>query len=139
MAKSIQIVKVDNYESPKCDLSNEEFEQYLNEREQLYDDLEYLCFHFAKLRKYEDDHNIRWNEDKATVAKVFCLALQMTSAAGKSNPLSEMRYEKLDNGDEVVISVLADGDDEWYRCHVSGDSGIAMIKDMVNQFVRKAW
>lgn len=132
-------VVITDYEPPKCDLNEEEMKVYLDEREQLYDDLKYLCYHFAKLRKYEDDHNIHWEENKATVAKVFCLALQMTSAAGKSNPLVDMRYERNEHGDEIVTPILADGNEDWYKCHVTGDSGVAMIMDMVNQFVRKAW
>lgn len=139
MSDVVVIREVTGYEPPKCDLNDAEMKRYLDEREQLYDDLDCLCYHFAQLRKYEDDHNIRWEENKATVAKVFCLALQMTSAAGTGNPLMEMHYGRNDRNDEIVTPILADGNADWYECHVTGDSGIAMIMDMVNQFVRKAW
>lgn len=136
--KDIQIVDVTGFKLPKCDLTEEEFEQYCKRNAELQLRFYELCEDMDELRSFEEEHHIRWKEDKAKVADAFCLALQMTDNAGKSNHVSRMNYRKLDNGDEIVVPVLADGE-EWYTCHVSGDSGTAMIIDMASQFVRKAW
>ena len=139
MSNIVVIREVTGYESPKCDLSEKEMEMYKAMKRDIYARFKELCADVDDIRSYEEEHHIQCEEKKQMVADAFCLALQMTSAAGSSNHVSEMRYEKLDNGDEIVTPVLADGNDEWYKCHVTGDSGIAMIMDMVNQFVRKAW
>ena len=93
----------------------------------------------AARRAYEEEHNIRWHEDREMVAKVFGLLLQMTSNGGRGNFIKEMIFEKRDNGDEIVYPLLSNGSTNWYKINVTGDSGTAMIIDMTNQFVRKAW
>lgn len=92
------------------------------------------------LRQFESDKEIYFEENKQDVADAFCYLLQMTRSGGCSNFVREMRYEIDDNGyKETVTPILADGNSNWYTAYVTGDSGIAMISDITNQFVRKAW
>lgn len=135
----IKVIEIKEFESKKCDLTEEEMKLYHKAKFQVESVFLNLCKEMDALRSYEEEHNIRWEESKEMVAMAFCLALQMTNNAGKCNHVSEMKYTKLENGDEVVIPILEDGTDDWYVCHVTGDSGTAMLIDMVNQFVRKAW
>ena len=132
-------ITITPYKETKCDLSKEQMEIYTEARDNFYESLHKTYEVLDKLRTFEEDHNIRWEEDKEEVAKAFCMLLQMTSAAGKSNHVREMVYEKTERGDEIVYPILADGTCDWYTAYVSGDSGIAMIMDITNQFVRKAW
>ena len=91
------------------------------------------------LRQFEEDNKIYFEENKQAVADAFCYLLQMTRSGGTSNFVKEMRYEIDERHNETVTPILADGNSNWYTAYVSGDSGIAMIKDITNQFVRKAW
>ena len=82
-------------------------------------------------------------ENKQEICNAFLECLKLTSAAGSpdNNPVVELRYIKLPNGEEIVRPIFKDGNGEngWYDVNVSGDSGIAIIMDLVKQFVRKVW
>ena len=77
-------------------------------------------------------------EDKQAICDAFLNTLLLTRAAGEGNPVKELRYipEK-----EIVRPVFEDGsgEDGWYDVHVACDSGIAIIMDLVSQFVRVVW
>ena len=78
-------------------------------------------------------------ENKQAICDAFLKTLLLTRAAGYGgNPLKELRYipEK-----EIVRPVFEDGsgEDGWYDVHVACDSGIAIIMDLVSQFVRVVW
>ena len=80
-------------------------------------------------------------EDKKAICDAFCEVLRMTTQLGypDGNPLKELRYIKLDDYTEIVRPVFEDGTGEngWYDVNVSGDSGIAVIEDIVKRFVRR--
>lgn len=82
-------------------------------------------------------------ENKQEICNAFLKCLQLTRAAGSvtNNPVVELRYMELENGDEIVRPIFADGVGEngWYDVNVTCDSGIAIIMDLVKQFVRKVW
>ena len=86
-------------------------------------------------------------EDKQAICNAFCETLRLTSAAGSpnNNPLIELRYMTAEEGgrfDETVRPIFENHCGEalkYYDINVSCDSGIAMIMDIVNQFVRKMW
>lgn len=85
-------------------------------------------------------------EDKQAICNAFCETLRLTSAAGSpiNNPLVELRYMTKEEGgrfDETVRPIFKNGCGEngWYDINVSCDSGIAVIMDIMNQFVRKMW
>lgn len=82
-------------------------------------------------------------ENKQEFCNKLCEALMETSAAGSptNNPLVELRYMQLENGDEIVRPIFANGIGEngWYDVNVTGDSCIAMFMDIDRQFVRKMW
>lgn len=84
-------------------------------------------------------------EDKQAICNAMLEALKLTSAAGSptNNPVVELRYLPEGNGryTEAVRPVFADGNGEngWYDINVSCDSGIAVIMDIVNQFVKSVW
>ena len=86
-------------------------------------------------------------EDKQKICDLLCETLRATSNAGDplGNPLVELRYIK-DPPDkpefkEIVRPIFADGTGEngWYDVNVSWDSGTAMIRDIVKQFVSSVW
>jgi hypothetical protein len=80
------------------------------------------------------------HEDKQAICDAFCATLRLTNNAGhpEGNPLKELKYipER-----EIVRPIFEDGtgSDGWYDCYVGGDSGTAMITDIVRQFVQKVW
>lgn len=80
-------------------------------------------------------------EDKKAICDAFCEVLRMTSLLGypDNNPLTELRYIRTEDGDEIVRPIFANGTGEngWYDVNVSGDSGTALIQDIVNNFVRR--
>lgn len=82
-------------------------------------------------------------EDKQKICDAFCETLRLTSNAGSpyNNPLRELRYIKLENGDEIVRPIFENGsgEDGYYDVSVSWDSGTAMIYDIVRNFVQKVW
>lgn len=80
-------------------------------------------------------------EDKQAVCTAMCKALQETVAAGSGNRLVELRYIPRLNGMEIVRPIFEDGcgEDGYYDINVSCDSGIAIIEDIVRQFVRRVW
>lgn len=132
-------IRVIKYEPEKCDLSGKEMEEYNAWKKEFNKRFFDLCDELNRLRTFENEHHIRWNENKQMIADAYCILLQMTDNAGKGNHVAKMQYEKLPNGDEIVYPILANGNSNWYTAHVSGDSGTATIVDITNQFVRKAW
>jgi hypothetical protein len=86
-------------------------------------------------------------EDKQKICNAFCETLRLTRAAGSptNNPLIELKYITKEEGgrfDETVRPIFADHCGEamkYYDVNVSGDSGIGMIIDIMNQFVTKVW
>ena len=80
-------------------------------------------------------------ENKQEICNAFLECLKLTSAAGTGNPVVELQYMELENGDEIVRPIFADGTGKngWYDVNVTCDSGIAIIMDLVKQFVRKVW
>lgn len=82
-------------------------------------------------------------EDKQAICDAFCNTLRMTSALGHpfGNPLVELKYLPNGNGmySEVVRPVFEDGtgNDGRYDVNVSMDSGVAMIMDVVRQFISR--
>lgn len=80
-------------------------------------------------------------ENKQQICNAICQALRKTDAAGNNNALAELRYIRKSNGDEIVRPVFENGtgEDGYYDINISGDSGIAIFMDVVNQFVRKVW
>ena len=85
-------------------------------------------------------------EDKQKICDAMCETLRLTSAAGHpmNNPLVELRYMTKEEGgkySETVRPIFEDGNGNngYYDINVSMDSGIAIIMDIVNQFVKKMW
>lgn len=86
-------------------------------------------------------------ENKQAICDALCEALRLTSAAGhpEGNPLIELRYITKEEGgrfEETVRPIFEDHCGEalkYYDVNVSMDSGIAMIKDIMNQFVNRMW
>ena len=83
------------------------------------------------------------NENKQLICSAICNALRTTNAAGSpdNNPLVEIQYIQLDNGDEIARPIFADGSgqNEYYDVNISGDSGIGIWLDITEQFVRRMW
>ena len=93
------------------------------------------------------ENYIRFEEDKQKICDALCETLRLTSSAGhpQCNPLIELRYMTREEGgrfDETVRPIFEDHCGEnigYYDVNVSCDSGIAMIIDIVNQFVKTMW
>ena len=87
--------------------------------------------------------NLYEREDKQKVCDGFLKALQLTRSAGTEgcNPLVELQYIQYPDGEERVRPIFEDGTgkDGYYDVDVTCDSGIAMIMDITNQFIRKMW
>ena len=87
-----------------------------------------------------------WEENKQVILDKLCEAFRMTRHFGypEGNPLKEIRYEKY-GYDEYAVPIFDDGSGEpneyypkgYYAVNITGDSGIAIIEDVVKQFVRK--
>jgi len=80
-------------------------------------------------------------ENKQAIMDKLCEAIRLTAAGGNqwgNNALAELKYIP---DREVVKPVFEDGAgaDGYYEVNVACDSGIAMIMDVVNQFVKKMW
>lgn len=91
---------------------------------------------------------ITMKENKQEICDKLLEALRATSAAGaiENNDLVELRYIKEENGDEIVRPIFRDGAGKphskyggYYDVNVTGDSGIAVIMDVVKQFVCHMW
>lgn len=86
---------------------------------------------------------MRKPENKQAICDAFLKTLQLTRAAGspENNRLVELRYMTDDWDREIVRPIFEEGNgkDGWYDINVSGDSGIAIIMDIVKQFVRRVW
>ena len=67
----------------------------------------------------------------------------MTYAGGSpfNNPLDRLVYMKNEDGSEIVRPIFEDGTGQNgdYDVVVTCDSGIAIIMDIVDKFVRKVW
>ena len=81
-------------------------------------------------------------ENKQAICDAFLKTLRLTSAAGSGNSLVELRYMS-EGGTypETVRPIFEDGNGEngWYDVNVSCDSGIAIIEDIMRQFVNRVW
>ena len=55
-----------------------------------------------------------------------------------NNALKELRYIRLDNGDEIVRPVFEDGGGEngYYDVNVSGDNCMGILCDVYNRFIK---
>ena len=80
-------------------------------------------------------------ESKQHVCDMMCEAIRATSAGGTGNALKEIRYIKVSDGYEVARPIFEDGSgsDGYYDVNITYDSGIAIIKDIVKQFVKEVW
>ena len=76
----------------------------------------------------------------------LCETLRTTNAAGNGNALD--RIEVLDyNGETYAVPIFEDGNGTpnehfphgYYAVNISGDSAIAAIMDVVQNFVREMW
>ena len=83
------------------------------------------------------------SENKVEICNAICAALRTTSAAGSpiNNPLVEIQYIQLDNGDEIARPIFANGNGKngYYDVNISGDSGIGIWLDITKQFVSQMW
>lgn len=77
-------------------------------------------------------------ENKQKICDLMCAAIRETLAGGTGNALAELRY---DPDTERVRPIFEDGTgaDGYYDINVACDSGIAVIMDIVRQFVREVW
>ena len=84
-----------------------------------------------------------FKENKTEFCNALCNLLRMTSCAGdpKSNPLVELRYIKMPNGDEFVRPIFEDGCGEngYYDVNVTCDANMEILLDVVREFVRPMW
>lgn len=82
-------------------------------------------------------------ETKQGVCDAMCKAIQSTDAGGSpiNNPLKEIRYIVRDDGTEIARPIFENGAGKngWYDVNITGDSGIAIIMDVVKHFVRSVW
>lgn len=97
-------------------------------------------------------------ESKQDVLNAICEALQRTDNAGdpRGNPLKEIHYIPSGVEDDATMSpivrdgktrgeiarpIFANGAGEsgYYDVCISGDSGTAIFKDIVTQFIDKMW
>lgn len=65
-------------------------------------------------------------EDKKKVCDLFLITLQATR---QYSDLEALNYERTESGEEVVTAIFEKGGRK--SANVSGDSGIAMIKDII--------
>ena len=84
-----------------------------------------------------------FDENKQEICNAICEALQYTANAGSipNNNLIKFEYHK-ENGKEVVYPIFADGtgkNGEFYPINITGDSGTAIFKDIVKQFINPMW
>lgn len=85
-------------------------------------------------------------EDKQVILNKLCETLRCTYNAGTGNALKEIRYV-IDGDYEYAVPVFENGAGEpsrsfphgYYAVCINGDSGTAMITDVVNHFVREVW
>lgn len=82
-----------------------------------------------------------YREDKQAILDAICEALRLTSAAGTGNPLVEIRYIQKPNGTELARPIFENGtgEDGYYDVNITCDSGIAIFKDIVKQFINVVW
>ena len=90
-------------------------------------------------------------EDKQKICDLLCETLKATENAGHpmTNPIAELRFLKQGTVDEngntirndTVRPIFANGNGKsgYYDVNVEGDSGTAMIKDIIYQFVNRVW
>lgn len=82
-----------------------------------------------------------YREDKQAILDAICEALRLTSASGTGNPLVEIRYIQKPNGTELARPIFENGtgEDGYYDVNITCDSGIAIFKDIVKQFINVVW
>ena len=85
-------------------------------------------------------------EDRQKICDAMCEALRLTRAAGSAtnNPLVELRYLTKEDGgryEETVRPIFEDGcgKNGYWDINITWDSVVAVIMDIVNQFVKKIW
>ena len=84
MSKDIRVIKVDSFETPKCNLTEEELKDYFKAKHHLETAFIEVCEGMDALRNFQEENHIRWEESKEMIAMAFALTLQMTNNAGKS-------------------------------------------------------
>ena len=77
-------------------------------------------------------------DDMQNICSALRDAICLTGNGGTGNHLAELIYIP---EEEKVRPVFANGSGRngYYDINVAGDSGTALITDVVNQFVRKMW
>lgn len=85
---------------------------------------------------------VDFKEDKQEILNAICDMLRLTSAAG--HPLGNRldRIEYIDNGDkEIARPIFEDGNGKngYYDVNITYDSGIAIVKDVMEHFVNYVW
>lgn len=66
-------------------------------------------------------------EDKREILAMLCNTLRKTR---QFSDLLEIKYIKMENGDEFAVAYFMRGQK---RINITADSGIAMIRDVVNK------
>ncbi len=74
-------------------------------------------------------------ENKQAICDAMCEAIRLTRAGGSGNALVRLEFDPIT---EEVWPWFEDG--RYYKpINVAMDSGIAIIMDIVKQFVREVW
>lgn len=128
-----------------------EYTSFISDKEKMYDFNILSKDEFLESYSYltEEEYDLTAKEmiemgrkeNKAKFLESLKNTLLLTNAAGYGNPLKELRYIKLDNGDEFVRPIFEDGTGEngYYDVDISGDSNIGILYDVVKNFCRKVW
>ena len=74
-------------------------------------------------------------ENEQAICDAFCETLRLTRAGGTGNALVRLEY---DAENEVVWPWFENGR-YYHPVNVACDSGIAIILDIVRQFVKEVW
>lgn len=85
-------------------------------------------------------------ENKQEILNAICAALRLTANAGRGNALKEIRYIE-DNGMEYAVPIFENGIGKpseecphgYYAVNITMDSGTAIFKDIVKQFIDIVW
>ena len=83
-----------------------------------------------------------FEENKTEFCNKLCDLLRMTSNLGddRYNSLVELRYIKLDNGDEYVSPRFKNNpnrSDGYYDVNVSGDNCMGILHDVWEKFAKR--
>lgn len=131
---------LDRNPKPLSDLFNEykEFDENPPEISELYE-IQQTLWELAQEKEL--------CENKQCILDKMVEAIRLTSAGGikyGNNALVELKFIPSivnENRGDVVRPIFEDGTgvNGYYDVNVDCDSGIAMIMDVVNQFVKKMW